>query len=120
MHNFKELKTWQEAIELNTMVYQLAISFPKEHRFEISSQMIRAAISIPSNIAEGCGRGTNAQLLHFLDIAQGSAYELETQLIICERIQLKTKEQIAPCLEKVQFVQILIANFKKYVSKQSH
>lgn len=118
VHNFKELKTWEEAIELNAMVYELVASFPKEHRFELSSQMIRAAISIPSNIAEGCGRGTNAQLLHFLDIAQGSAYELETQLIICERIRLKTKEQIKPYLDKINFVQILINNFKKHISNQ--
>ncbi len=118
LHNFKELKTWKEAIELNTMVYQLVSSFPKEHRFELSSQMIRSAISIPSNIAEGCGRGTNPQLLHFLDIAQGSAYELETQLIIYERINLKTTEQIKPFLEKINFVQILINNFKKHIIKQ--
>ncbi len=117
MHNFKELRTWEEAMNVAEMVFALTQTFSKEHRFEISSQMNRAAISIPSNIAEGCGRGTNPQLLHFLDIAQGSAYELETQLLLCLRIKLAFNDNIQPIIEKIRYVQSLIANFKKSINK---
>lgn len=81
-HNFKELKVWQKSRSLTKSIYQETQKFPKEEMLGIVSQMRRSAISIVSNIAEGCGRNTDKQLKHYLEIAHGSATELEAQLII--------------------------------------
>jgi len=84
MHNFKELKVWKAGIEISKLIFQLTRSFPSEEKYGLISQMIRSAISIPSNIAEGCGRKSNKELHQFLNIALGSSFELETQLIIAK------------------------------------
>jgi four helix bundle protein len=81
-HNFKELKVWQKSRSLTKTIYEETQNFPKIELLGIVSQMRRSSISIVSNIAEGCGRNTNKQLKHFLEIAHGSATELEAQLII--------------------------------------
>lgn len=78
MHNFKELKVWKTGIEVSKMIFQLTRSFPSEEKYGLISQMIRSAISIPSNIAEGCGRKSDKELYQFLNIALGSSFELET------------------------------------------
>ena len=78
-HNFKALEIWKRSRKLVQNVYLITKTFPSEEKFSLVSQMNRSAISIPSNIAVGCGRGTDAQLVHFLDIAIGSNCELETQ-----------------------------------------
>ena len=79
MHNFKELKVWQNARVLVKEIYLSTGNFPTEEKYGITSQIRRSAISIPSNIAEGCGRRTDKDFSHFLNIALGSAYELQTQ-----------------------------------------
>ncbi len=81
-HNFKELKVWQKSRNLTKRIYQETKDFPKVEMIGIVSQMRRSAISIVSNIAEGCGRNTDKQLKRYLEIAHGSATELEAQLII--------------------------------------
>ena len=81
----KNLRVWNESMELAERVYQLTASFPREELFGLVSQMRRCAVSIPSNIAEGYGRGTNAELIHFLYISLGSSNELETQLELSKR-----------------------------------
>lgn len=82
MHNFKELKVWKAGIELSKAIFQLTRTFPREEKYNLISQMTRSAISIPSNIAEGCGRKSPKELHQFLSISLGSAFELETQVII--------------------------------------
>ena len=72
-HNFRELKVWQKSMELTKRLFLLVDGFPKEERFELVSQMRRAAISIPSNIAEGSGRNSNKEFKRFLSIALSSA-----------------------------------------------
>ena len=81
----KNLRVWNESMELAKKVYQLTANFPKEELFGLVSQMRRCAVSIPSNIAEGYGRGTNAELIHFLYISLGSSNELDTQLELSRR-----------------------------------
>ena len=76
----KNLRVWNESMQLVKKVYQLTAVFPKEELFGLVSQMRRCAVSIPSNIAEGYGRGTNAELIHFLHISLGSSNELDSQL----------------------------------------
>ena len=82
-HNFKELHIWQLGMDIADEIYDVTTDYPKEELFGLSLQMRKAAVSIPSNITEGCGRGTDPQLVQFLNIAQGSAFELETQVYIC-------------------------------------
>jgi four helix bundle protein len=81
-HNYKELLVWQKARMFVSDIYTITREFPKEELFCLTQQMRRASISIPSNIAEGFGRGSEAQIVHFLDIAQGSAFEIETQVYL--------------------------------------
>ena len=76
----KDLLIWQKGIKIVSLVYQLAKSFPQEELYALTSQIKRAAVSIPSNIAEGYGRNTDKSFSHFLDISRGSLFEIETQL----------------------------------------
>jgi len=82
----QQLDTWKEAIALVEAIYRLTDGFPPEERFGISSQMRRAAVGIPSNIAEGASRGSTREYLRFLDIARSSLVEIETQLVISRRL----------------------------------
>ncbi len=83
--SFRELRVWQLGMEVTEQVYRLTAEFPKSEVYGLSSQMRRAAVSIPSNIAEGQGRDSTKEFLHFLAIAFGSICELETQLILANR-----------------------------------
>lgn len=84
--SYKELRVWQRGIDLVEEIYALVKLFPKEEMYALSDQIRRAAISIPSNIAEGHGRHTNKDFLKFLTISRGSLYELSTQIEICSRL----------------------------------
>ncbi len=86
MKNHKDLIVWQKSMTLVKRLYEVTQAFPKEELFGITSQMRRAAVSIPSNIAEGYGRLSDKETVRFLSIALGSASELETQLLICEQL----------------------------------
>ena len=98
MSSYKELIVWQKSIELVTDVYKLTKTFPREELYGLASQMQRASVSIPSNIAEGNDRNSNKEFSQFLRIARGSLAELETQVIISEKIGYADKEQIIPIL----------------------
>jgi len=86
MKHYKDLLVWQKAISLVTQVYVVTRSFPREERYGLTSQIRRAAVSIPSNIAEGQARLTPGEFRQFLGIAKGSLAELDTQLIIAEKL----------------------------------
>ena len=83
---FRDLLVWQKGMELVTRVYEVWRGFPKEELYGLTSQMRRCAVSIPSNIAEGHGRKSTKEFIHFLNIATGSLYELETQLEIARNL----------------------------------
>ncbi len=83
---YRDLKVWQKAMELVLLIYSITKHFPKEETYGLISQMRRCAVSIPSNIAEGKGRSTRKDMNVFLCHARGSVYELETQLLIAERL----------------------------------
>ena len=87
MQNFKDLVIWNQGIELAVKAYDLTRQLPKEEIYGLTSQIKRAVVSIPSNIAEGCSRETKNDFKRFLQISLGSAYELETDLIIAERLR---------------------------------
>lgn len=88
MNNYKELKVWQKSVDLAVKVYESTKAFPKEETYGLTSQIRRSAASISSNIAEGAGRNTKKDFNNFLGISNGSMCELETQLIIANRINL--------------------------------
>ncbi|MBO5232716.1 MAG: four helix bundle protein [Prevotella sp.] len=90
---YKNLLVWQQAILFTTEIYKLTRTFPREEIYGLVSQIRRAAVSIPSNIAEGYGRSTNTDLVHFLYMALGSSNEVDTQLVIAMNIGYITREQ---------------------------
>jgi four helix bundle protein len=113
MHNYKELKVWEKAVNLAVDVYKSTEGLPADERFGLTSQIRRCVVSVSSNIAEGAGRNTKGEFNQFLGIAYGSSCELETQLIIAERLNFIKKNE----LEKVQIelveIQKMIYNLKK-------
>ena len=115
MHNFKELKVWQESMALAKEVYIATKTFPSEEKFGIISQLNRCSISIPSNIAEGAGRNSEKEFNHFLAIALGSCFELETQLLLSNEFNYITKEQTQLLTERVSTVQKMLNGLKKSI-----
>ena len=90
MATHEDLIVYQRSLDLVVVIYQLTKNFPSSEMFGLSSQMKRAAISVPSNIAEGAGRQTQKEFIHFLYVANGSITELETQLLIAEKLNFVT------------------------------
>ncbi len=112
MHNFKELKVWQKARILVKDIYLLTKQLPEEEKYGLISQMRRASVSVPSNIAEGTGRSTGKEFMRFLDIAVGSSFELETQLILCLDLDFITENDFNELEVKVQEIQRMIHSLK--------
>ncbi|MBR4223725.1 MAG: four helix bundle protein [Oscillospiraceae bacterium] len=107
---------WQRAMDLVCEIYDLTRSLPKEEMFGLTSQIKRAAISIPSNIAEGYGRNSSSDYAHFLSIARGSKHEVETQLYICERLgyiqRERSKKAFSYCNEIEKMLNAMIVKLK--------
>ena len=112
MHNFKELFVWQKGRELVKLVYTLLNKLPASEQFGLTSQMKRAACSIPSNIAEGAGRGTDKEFLRFLDMANGSAFELETQLYLCIDLAFIQEDDAKQLFALIREIQKMIFSLK--------
>jgi four helix bundle protein len=93
--SYRDLLIWQKGVKLAVLTYQLSKTFPREEIYGLTSQMRRCAVSIPSNIAEGAGRLKTPEYKHFLGIARGSSFELQTQLIIAKELSFGDVEQIA-------------------------
>jgi four helix bundle protein len=108
MHNFKELLVWQKAVDLVVKVYQTVEDFPSKERFNLISQMQRAATSIPSNISEGCGRHSSPAFKQFLSIALGSSYELETQIYLSSKLGYLNDDHLRELLESTTEVQRML------------
>jgi len=112
----KDLKVWQESMDLVTDIYELVQNFPAEEKYNLTSQIKRSAVSIPSNIAEGAGRKSNLEFIQFLNIASGSLSELETQLEIAIRLKFITENE--ELFKKIIFIRIMITNLKKSLSNK--
>lgn len=93
VRNFKELLVWQKGIDIVEEVYKVSVLLLIEEKYALRSQLQRAAISIPSNIAEGCGRSSSKALIQFLEYAIGSSFEIQTQLIAAVRLCQVTSEE---------------------------
>lgn len=119
MHNYKNLHIWQEGIALARKIYEVTGTFPTNEKYGIVSQMTRAAVSIPSNIAEGAGRNSAKDFANFLSIAIGSIFELHTQITICGQIGYIDEESVKE-LEKQTFtLQQQIATFKQRLDEKN-
>jgi four helix bundle protein len=95
LQHYRELTVWQKAIDLVVLVYEVTKRFPDDERFGMISQMRRAAVSIPANIAEGYGRRHRGDYLRFVSISQGSVCELETLMILSGRLRFVSREELA-------------------------
>lgn len=117
--DFKDLIVWQKAMELVTEVYRLVKKLPNEECFALSDQIRRSAISIPSNIAEGQGRNSTKEFIHFLAIAKGSKAELETQLLLCVKVSYLTDLEIETATNLIQEVGKMLNALQKSLKTKS-
>ena len=119
MHNLKELKIWSKAMDLAVDVYKATSNFPNDERFGLISQLRRAAVSIPSNIAEGAGRNSNKEFCNFLGIANGSSYEVQTQLVISNKLSLLNTDLLNGLLGQIEELQKMNYAFQHMLNKPS-
>lgn len=108
MNNFRELNVWKKAVDLSTKIYKITEEYPKEEIYGLTSQTRRCTVSISSNIAEGAGRRSRKEFRQFLDIATGSCYELETQLIISQNLSYIDNDSFETILESLIEIQKMI------------
>ena len=119
INSYRDLDVWKQSRQLVKSVYQLSRSFPKEEQFGLTNQLRRAAISVPSNIAEGSGRNHSKDSIQFFFIARGSLYEIETQLIISFDLEYISDSHLKEVLEQVTRCKKLINGFINYFQKQT-
>ena len=105
MRDFRKYQVWDDAISLVTDIYSLLRDFPTYERYALSDQIRRSSVSIASNIAEGASRDSKKDFSHFLQISVGSAFELETQLIIANNLKYISEDQLAKVLEKLVLIE---------------
>jgi four helix bundle protein len=101
IRSFRDLIAWQKAMDLCEQVYTLSQAFPAEERFGLTAQVRRAAVSVPSNIAEGYGRGQKRDYMRFLKVARGSLFEVQTQLLLAARLKFANADSAGRCMELV-------------------
>lgn len=112
MNDYKKLKVWQKSVELATKVYQETKNFPKEELYGLTSQIRKSVVSIASNIAEGAGRNSAKEFNNFLGISNGSACELETQLIIAQRVNLMKEPVLLSLQNEISEIQRMNRSLK--------
>ena len=113
MNNFEKLKIWQKAMDVAVEVYEVSLLLPNDEKFNLIHQIKKCAVSIPSNIAEGSGRNHNKEFIQFLGIANGSTFELITQLILAKRLKLIKEETIQPIINQLVEVSNMNFSFQK-------
>ena len=112
MHRFKGLETWKQSRQFCSEIYSITASFPSDEKFGLTNQLRRASVSIPSNIAEGCSRISNKDFSRFLEIAIGSAYEIETQLLIATDLGFITSENLEILSNKLDSITRMTSKFR--------
>ncbi len=111
MRDFRELKVWEKAHQLTLAVYRITGSFPRQELYGLTSQIRRASSSVPANIVEACGRGTNAEFAHFLQIAFGSATELEYHLLLSRDLDLLKESDHDALNNEVTEIKRMLSSF---------
>jgi four helix bundle protein len=118
LRNYRELLVWQKAYQLCREVYQATGAFPKEERFGLQSQMRRAAVSVPSNIAEGYGRHSTASYVQSLLVAYGSLCELETQIMLAADLGYTKSADAELCREQIGHIERMLMALVKALRKK--
>lgn len=111
MKNFKELRIWQKGMDIAVNCYKLIAGFPKEEKYGLSLQITKSGVSIPSNVAEGSSRKSEKDYSRFIEISLGSSFELETQLLIAQRVQFGDQELLALTLADISEEQKMLQGF---------
>jgi four helix bundle protein len=115
--SYKDLNVWQKGIELAKLIYTLTARFPIEEKFGLVSQMRRAAVSIPSNIAEGQARHTTGEFIQFISHAEGSVAELNTQLILAIELKFSSAQLAAQASELMEHLRRMLNGLRRKLSK---
>lgn len=119
LSSYRDLLVWQKAMELVVETYRLSSRFPKEEQYGLTSQLRRASVSVPSNIAEGYGRASRKEYLQFLYVGQGSLKETETQIILAEMLGYASKGAAALLLEKCEVVGKLLGGLIRALQRKT-
>ena len=114
--SYRDLLVWQKSIALAKAIYKLTAEFPSEEKFGLVSQMRRAAVSVPSNIAEGQARNTTGEFVQFISHAEGSLAELDTQLILAIELNFLTTEKVKPCADSINELRRMLNGLRRVVS----
>jgi len=117
MRNFRAYDIWQSAIIICKQVYHITSAFPDSEKYGITNQLRRASVSIPSNIAEGCSRSSEKELIHFLEIALGSSFEVETQIILAFELDFIREETAKSLQENLQILQKQMNKLRSKIKK---
>ncbi|MBU2929796.1 four helix bundle protein [Winogradskyella psychrotolerans] len=112
MHRFKDLEIWKKSRLFCTSIYEITSKFPDSERFGLTNQLRRASVSIPSNIAEGSSRSSNKDFSRFLQITLGSAYEIETQLLIAFDLKFISNQELNDLLKELESIIKMTSKFK--------
>ncbi len=111
-HNFKKLTIWNNAMDLCDMIYNYTETLPNKEKYNLISQLEKCAVSVPSNIAEGSGKRTQIHFAEFITTALTSSYEMETQLLICERRNYGNQTELKTILDKIEILKTQVSNFR--------
>ncbi len=117
-HNFLHLGIWKRSRLLVKQIYTITKSFPPEEKFGLTSQIRRCSVSVPSNIAEGCGRDTDPQLIHFLDIAIGSLCELETQIYLTSDLEFISKKTESELVKEITEIRRMTQSIRRKLKRE--
>ena len=116
--DFKKLAVWQESMNLCVEVYEIIKSFPPEEKYALCDQIRRCVTSVPSNIAEGQGKGSKKEFRYHLLVSRGSLAELQTQLILSQMLKYKNDKEITPLLDKFSIIDRMIVSLITYLDNQ--
>lgn len=116
MKTYKDLEVWKKSIEFVTKIYKITSTFPNEEKYGLSSQLRRASVSIPSNIAEGAARKSHSEFKQFLYIALASASEIETQIIIAKNLEFIQENMVENLLNELNSISKMIQGLIKSIS----
>ncbi|WP_313374005.1 four helix bundle protein [Chishuiella sp.] len=117
MRNYRNLDVWKKGLEILKKIYKISDKFPEKEKYGLTSQITRAVVSILSNIAEGSGRNSNPQMINFLSISKGSAYEVEAQLIIAFELAYISEAELNECIELIDHYCRMNQKFQNYLKK---
>ncbi len=116
MHNFNKLEVWQRARNLCKSIYNVSSNYPKSEQFGLTSQIRRASVSIVSNIAEGPGRNSKKEFAYFLNISNGSAFEVETQIYISKDLNYIDEETEKTLVDELHIIQKMLSKLIAFYS----